>query len=56
ITRATVILEKPSQGKTWLFLRRSKADQNDLWDYCNPGLPDNQYRALQNTQRGKQVE
>jgi hypothetical protein len=39
-TKATVILEKPSQWETWLFLRRSKADQNDLWEYCNPDLPD----------------
>ncbi|KAF2743258.1 hypothetical protein M011DRAFT_375468, partial [Sporormia fimetaria CBS 119925] len=46
ITRATGILEKPSQWKTWLFLRRSKADQNDLWDYCNPDLPDNQITTL----------
>jgi hypothetical protein len=39
-TKATVILKKPSQWETWLFLRRSKADQNDLWEYCNPDLPD----------------
>jgi len=46
ITKATVILEKPSEWKTWLFLRRSTADQNDLWEYCDSDLPDNQIRTL----------
>jgi hypothetical protein len=46
-TKATVILEKPSQWETWLFLRRSKADQNDLWEYCDPDLPDETTSKLQ---------
>ncbi|KAF2732065.1 hypothetical protein EJ04DRAFT_609078, partial [Polyplosphaeria fusca] len=38
ITKATVILDKPSDWTDWLFLRKDSADRNGLWQYVDPDL------------------
>lgn len=37
--RRRELLEKPSDWSNWLILRRNKASQNNIWEYCNPDEP-----------------
>ncbi|KAK7177688.1 reverse transcriptase domain protein [Paraphaeosphaeria sporulosa] len=39
ITKTTVILDKPTDWADWLMLRRDKAEQNDIWEHCDPSKP-----------------
>jgi hypothetical protein len=38
ITKATIILDKPEHWTTWLFLRKDRANRNQLWKYVDPDL------------------
>jgi hypothetical protein len=38
ITKATVILDQPSDWQKWIFLRKDSAQRNDLWAYVNPDV------------------
>jgi hypothetical protein len=38
ITKATVILDQPSDWQKWIFLRKDSAQRNALWAYVNPGV------------------
>jgi hypothetical protein len=38
ITKATVILDQPSDWQNWTFLRKDSAQRNDLWAYVNPDV------------------
>jgi hypothetical protein len=46
ITKATVILEKPSDWQEWLFLRRDKATLNGIWEYCDPDKSQDELKKL----------
>ena len=46
VTRATVVLERPSQWEAWLFLRRSTAEQYGIWEYCNPDIEQSKLTEL----------
>jgi hypothetical protein len=38
ITKATVILDQPSDWQKWIFLRKDSAQRNALWAYVNPDV------------------
>jgi hypothetical protein len=38
ITKATVILDQPSDWQKWIFLRKDSAQRNNLWAYVNPNV------------------
>jgi hypothetical protein len=46
VTKATVILEKPSDWQEWLFLRRDKATLNGIWEYCDPDKSQDELKKL----------
>ncbi|KAF2023385.1 hypothetical protein EK21DRAFT_81065, partial [Setomelanomma holmii] len=57
ITKATVILERPSDWQRWLFLRKDSAERNDLWQYVDPSLNAEQVRRIeQEKPQEKEVE
>src|ERR1700730_14161306 len=37
-TTKAVILDKPSDWETWLFVVKAMAEGGDTWDYMNPNL------------------
>ena len=38
VTRVTIILDKPDDWFTWLFIRRDVANRHGLWQYINPDV------------------
>ena len=57
ITKATVILERPADWQRWLFLRKDSAERNDLWQYVDPSLSEEQVRKIeQEKPQEKEVE
>ena len=57
ITKATVILERPGDWQRWLFLRKDSAERNDLWQYLDPSLKEEQVKKIeQERPKEKEVE
>jgi hypothetical protein len=38
ITKATVILDQPSDWRNWIFLCKDSAQRSNLWAYVNPNV------------------
>jgi hypothetical protein len=38
ITKATVILDQPSDWQNWIFLCKDSAQRSNLWAYVNPNV------------------
>ncbi|KAF1936194.1 hypothetical protein EJ02DRAFT_387796, partial [Clathrospora elynae] len=45
--KATVVLDKPSDWKKWLFLRKDGAERNQLWMYVDPSLSNDQVKKIE---------
>ncbi|KAF2023764.1 hypothetical protein EK21DRAFT_118454 [Setomelanomma holmii] len=50
VIKATVVLNKPSDWTKWLFLRKDSAERNQLWQYVDPSLSDDQVRKIETEQ------
>ena len=46
VTRATIILDKPTDWLNWLFIRKDSCRRHELWQYVNPETPEDQIPSL----------
>jgi hypothetical protein len=47
ITKATVILEKPSDWLKWLVIRKDSAKRSKIWEYVDPTLPEEKVKSIE---------
>ena len=40
VTRVTLVLNKPVDWHSWLFIRKDTCLQHNLWEFVNPDTPD----------------
>ncbi|KAF1358630.1 hypothetical protein EJ07DRAFT_122847, partial [Lizonia empirigonia] len=48
VTKASIILSKPDDWETWLFVMKDVADRGSLWPYVNPSLSVDELGNLEN--------
>ena len=46
VTRVTVVLDKPADWHSWLFIRKDTCLQHNLWEFVNPDTPDAEQLTL----------
>ncbi|KAF2006906.1 hypothetical protein P154DRAFT_615013 [Amniculicola lignicola CBS 123094] len=46
LTKNSVDLDKPEDWANWLQLRRSSANQHNLWEYINPSTKEENLKKL----------
>ena len=46
VTRVTVVLDKPADWHSWLFIRKDTCLQHNLWEFVNPDTPDAEQPTL----------
>jgi hypothetical protein len=46
VTRVTILLDKPEDWFTWLFIRQDVANRHTIWQYINPDVAKENFPEL----------